>query len=306
MRIVFFGTSDFAVPALRAMADHVVLVVSQPDRPSGRGMQLRATPVKQAAIELGLPVEAPEKARNPEFVSMIRDFNADFLLVAAYGQILSLDLLNSARNGGINLHGSILPDYRGAAPIQRAIQDGKTETGVTLMQMDKGMDTGDSIAVAKVPILPDQTAGELFEILANSAAELIKDWAPRIASGDYPRTPQDLTAGSHAAKITKEECELQFEGDAQQEYNRYRAVSPFPGAFLMIGDQPMKLKEVRLGVSSAKPGEVIAVSPNLEIGFGTGSLLLHRVQPAGKKEVTGAEFANGMRLKVGDQIGRNI
>lgn len=305
MKVVLFGTSDFAVPALRAMAESVVLVVSQPDRPSGRGMQLRASPVKQAAIELGIPVETPLKARDPEFVASIRAIDADFLLVAAYGQILSLDLLNSAKQGGINLHGSILPDFRGAAPIQRAIQEGRTETGVTLMQMDKGMDTGDSIAVARIPILPDQTCGELFEILANAAADLITEWAPRISKGGYPRVPQDLTAGSHAPKVTKEECELKFELDAREAYDRFRAFTPFPGAFININDQQVKLREVRLGDASAESGEIIAISPNLVIGFANGSLEFRRLQPAGKKEVSGSEFANGMRLKVGDRLCRN-
>ena len=169
MRIVYFGTSDFAVPALRALAEHVVLVVSQPDRPTGRGMKLQSSPVKKLALELGLPVETPEKARTPEFVEQVAAIGADVHVVAAYGQILSVKLLETAKNGGINLHGSILPAYRGAAPIQRSILNGDHETGVTLMQMDKGMDTGDMIAVAKTPIGPDETYGELQTRLSEIA-----------------------------------------------------------------------------------------------------------------------------------------
>src|SRR5262249_18938452 len=151
----------FAVPALQELKDHISLVVTQPDRPSGRGMRMHSSPVKEAALEIGLPVETPEKSRAPEFVERLQSENADALVVASYGQILSQRVLDSAKRGGINLHGSILPKYRGAAPIQRAILDGEPETGITLMQMDKGMDSGDIIAIERTPIGSDETYGEL-------------------------------------------------------------------------------------------------------------------------------------------------
>jgi folate-dependent phosphoribosylglycinamide formyltransferase PurN len=207
MRLVFFGTAEFAVPALRAVAEQTVLAVSQPDRPSGRGMGLKASPVKLAAQELGLEVATPQKCRAPEFVEQLESLQADALIVAAYGQILSQSVLDSVRRGGINLHGSILPKYRGAAPIQRAILEGETQTGVTLMQMDRGMDTGDVIAISRTPIGPDETYGELQERLAETGAELLFEWLERIVAGDYPSDPcaqSDQSRGGTAFRASGE------------------------------------------------------------------------------------------------------
>ncbi len=318
MNLVFLGTSEFAVPALEALAPRVKLVVSQPDRPSGRGMSLKPSSVKLAAIKLGIPIVTPEKSRSPEFIAFIRgelkeadpswnpiggpvlQVRADAFVVAAYGQILSQAFLDSATRGGINIHGSILPKYRGAAPIQRAILSGETETGVTLMQMDKGMDTGDIIAISKTPIGPDETYGELQELLSHIGAELAKEWVPRIVAGDYPRQPQDNEQATHAPKITREETEIQFDRSAQDEYRRFRAFTPSPGTFVAVGGTKLKLTQVRLGEQSGKPGEVLSLSPDLCIAFTEGSLILKEVQPAGKPRMSGRDWANGMRLKVGD------
>ncbi|MBS1713818.1 MAG: methionyl-tRNA formyltransferase [Armatimonadetes bacterium] len=300
MRLVAFGTADFAVPALRAVAGSVVLVVSQPDRPSGRGLGLKPSPVKRAALELGLPVETPLKCRAPEFVERIAALDADALLVAAYGQILPRALLEAAKHGAVNLHGSVLPEYRGAAPIQRCILDGRTETGVTLMQMDVGMDTGDTIAVETVPIGPEDTAGHLFEVLAGLAGRMAATWMPRIVSGDYPRTPQDDTRATYAPKVTKEEAELRFEGDVRHEHSRYRAFTPFPGAFLILGSGHLRISQARLRPNlNPGPGLATVERGSLSVGFQGGSLELLEVQPQGKKRVSGAEFANGARLVTG-------
>lgn len=303
MRLIYFGTADFAAPALRAVADSVVLVVSQPDRPTGRGLKLQASPVKQAALELGLPVETPEKCRAPEFVERLRSEQADALLVAAYGQILSQSVLDSAKRGGINLHGSILPEYRGAAPIQRAILDGKTETGVTLMQMDKGMDTGDMIAIARTPIAPDETAGMLTPRLAEIAADLAKTWMPKIVAGDYPRTPQDSEHATMAPKVTKAEAEIRFERGAENEYNRFRAFTPAPGAYVLVGGTPVKLLELARAEGSGQPGTLLSLSPDPIFTFGESALGFVRVQPAGKAAMSGRDWVNGLRLKVGDRLG---
>jgi methionyl-tRNA formyltransferase len=302
MRIVFFGTSDFAVPALRAVSKHVVLVVSQPDRPHGRGLKLSPSPVKQCALELGIPVETPEKARDAEFIAQIQALDADFLLVASYGQILSVKLLESSKRGAINLHGSILPEYRGAAPIQRAILDGKTETGVTLMQMDKGMDTGDMIAIERMPITPDATAGDIFVELADLAGRMVGDWAGRITSGDYPRVPQDNDLATYAPKIEKAEAELSFERDAATEYNRFRAFTPAPGAFLNTKFGPLKISGAKFGDGNGTPGSVVSTSNGLEIAFLHGSILFELLQPAGKKAMDGKDFANGFRIRPGDDL----
>jgi methionyl-tRNA formyltransferase len=302
MKIVFFGSADFAVPALRQVAEHVVLVVTQPDRPSGRGHRMRPTPVKQIALDLGLPVEEPERCRAPEFVEWLRSLNADALLVAAYGQILSQAVLDSAVRGGINLHGSILPKYRGAAPIQRAILERETETGVTLMQMDKGMDTGDIIAIERTPIGPDETAGELQARLAEMAAGMAGEWLPRIASGNYLRTPQDPEAATLAPKVSKEEAELRFERDAEAEYARFRAFTPSPGPFIVVGGEPIRLRAMGRCAGDGRPGEILSTAPELVLAFGRGSLVFREVQPPAKKPVTGRDWANGLRLRVGDRL----
>jgi methionyl-tRNA formyltransferase len=277
-------------------------VVTQPDRPSGRGNRVQATPVKEAALQLGLPVEAPEKSRSPEFVERLRQEDADVLVVAAYGQILSQKVLDSARRGGINLHGSILPEYRGAAPIQRCIQDGRTETGVTLMQMDRGMDTGDMIDVARLAIDPDETYGELQDRLALVGAELAREWIPRIVAGDYSRTPQDHERATHAAKVEKAEAELRFERDARQEYDRFRAFTPTPGPFLVTNRGPVRLSVVRFTEGEGEPGTILRTSPELVVAFAGGALELRELQPEGKKRMSGKDFANGARLRPGDRL----
>lgn len=303
MKIVYFGTGEFAVPALTTCAPDVCLVVTQPDRPSGRGMKLQPSPVKLAALELGLQVETPERTRAPEFVERLRSENADFLLVASYGQILSQAVLDSARLGGINLHGSILPEYRGAAPIQRCILDGRKETGVSLMHMDKGMDTGDVVAIEKTPIGGDETYGELQLRLAEIAAQMARDSLPTILAGNAPRLAQDHALATLAPKVTKEEAELRFEREAQAEYDRFRAFTPAPGAFLRAGTGILKISDARFSTDSGKPGTVLAANPLLLVAFQNGALELRQVQPEGKKRMSGRDYANGARLRVGDRLG---
>lgn len=302
MSIVYFGTADFAVPALEAVSPEVALVVTQPDRPSGRGLKMQPSPVKRKAFELGLPVETPEKARDADFIERIERLSPDFLLVAAYGQILPPRLLESGKQGGINLHGSILPKYRGAAPIQRALLNGDAETGITLMQMDKGMDTGDIIDIRTLPILPDQTYGELQDRLSEMAAQMAAEWLPRLKQGVYSRTPQPSEGASIASKVTKDEAELRFTEPIESSYNRFRAFTPSPGAYLQT-----KFGRVRLaaahrapaGPTPAPPGTVHL--PDL-VAFSDGYLELVEVQPEGKKRMTGRDFFNGLRLRTGDVL----
>ncbi len=272
-----------------------MLVVTQPDRPSGRGMKLKASPVKLKALELGLPVESPEKARDPEFVEKIRALDADVLVVAAYGQILSTKLLESAKRGGINLHGSILPEYRGAAPIQRAIMDGRTETGVTLMQMDKGMDTGDIIDIRTTPIESTENYADLTHKLALIAADQIKDWLPRIVAGDYPRQAQNNELATHAAKIGPDERLIDWSTSATECLNRFRALSPSPGVFCYVDGVRVKLIECLLAEISGAPQTVLAIRP-LTVACANGSLILERLLPEGKKPMSGREFASLMGL----------
>lgn len=299
MSIVFFGTGIFAIPTLEAVRSHVSLVVTQPDRPAGRGMRPQPSPVKDRALELGLEVDTPESCRAPHFVDKVAALSPDFLLVAAYGQILPVQLLERAKHGGINLHGSILPKYRGAAPIQRAILAGEKETGVTLMQMAKGMDAGDVIAIHKTCIDPDETYGELQERLSKIAAQLAKGWLIRLAAGDYPRQAQKESEASLAPKVAKQEARLDFETNAREAYNRFRAFTPAPGAFLATKFGSVKLSKVRGATGAGVPGTVCL--PNL-VSFVDGGLELIEVQPEGKRRMSGKDFFNGVRLRNGDSL----
>jgi methionyl-tRNA formyltransferase len=299
MRLVFFGTGTFAVPALRALAPHVALVVAQPDRPSGRGMRLHPAPTKLAAQELGIPVETPEKSRAPEFVERLAAERADALVVGSYGQILSQRVLDAAARGGINLHGSILPKHRGAAPIQRCLLAGETTTGITLMQMDKGMDTGDVIAVETLDIGPDETYGDLQDRLAELAARMAQDWMPRVVAGDHPRTPQNDAEATLAPKVEKAEAELVPERPAKAEYDRFRAFTPTPGAFLRTSVGLLKVSRARLLDVNGEPGTVAALGEGCAVAFVGGALELLEVQPEGKKRMTGRDFANGGRPCLG-------
>jgi len=301
MRLIYFGTGSFALPALRALAEHVVLVVTQPDRPSGRGMKMQPSPAKALALELGIPCETPEKTRAPEFVQRLEALDADALVVASYGQILSQRVLDSARRGGINLHGSILPKYRGAAPIQRSILDREPDTGVTLMQMDRGMDTGDMIDIVKTPIGADETYGELQDRLAEIAAGMAVEWMPKIVAGDYVRTPQDSALATTAPKIEKAEAELSVLRAAETEYARFRAFTPAPGAYLRTPQGILKISQMRRGIGGGDPGTILATDP-LTVAFADGALELHEVQPEGKKRTTGRDYANGARLRTGSRL----
>jgi methionyl-tRNA formyltransferase len=301
VKVVYFGTSEFAVPPLEAVAPSVVLVVTQPDRPSGRGMRPSPSPVRVAAERLGLAVLAPERAREPGFVAHVASLGADLLLVVAYGQILRRPLLEAARQGAFNLHGSILPAYRGAAPIQRCILAGEGRTGVTLMRMDEGLDTGDMVAVAETPVGPDETAGELASRLADVGAALAAEWLPRLVAGDFPSTPQDHARATCAPKLEKEEGRLDPMRPARGEYDRFRAFTPNPGASIAGPDGAvLRILEARLLPGcEAPPGVVAATRPELVVGFVEGGLRLVRVQAPGKRPVAGAEFANGARLAPG-------
>jgi len=303
MRLAYFGTSEFAVPALRALAAHIELIVTQPSRPTGRGNRLQPTPVGQVANELAIPLQSPVRAREPEFVERIESAGFDALVVASYGQILSERLLAAAARGGINLHASILPKYRGAAPIARAILAGEAVTGVTLMQMDKGMDTGDMIATKEVAIGSDETAGELEGRLALVAAELATEWMPRICAGDFERAAQNNDEATLAPKIERGEGRIDFGESAVTAYQRFRAFTPKPGAFVSTSKGDLKILCCRLGTGLGPQGTVLGFgNQGIEVCFSTGSLVMTLVQPAGKTPISGNDFANGRRLKVGSRL----
>ena len=302
MRLVYFGTSAFAVPALQRLRDHVVLVVTQPDRPRGRGMELRRSDVNNAGKTFGLPVETPEKSRDKAFVERLKELAPDAFVVASYGQILSKALLAVPARGSVNLHASLLPKYRGAAPIQHAVLNGDAETGVTVMMRDEGMATGDVVAMKATPIGQGETAGELHDRLALIAADLAAEWVPKIVAGGFPRAPQDQEKATYAPKVTKADAELSFDRDARAEFDRYRAFTPAPGAWTNTAHGVLKLKKLSSAShfsAGAAPGTVLSTRP-FEVAFGQGSLVFESVQPEGRRAVSGEDFANGARLAVGD------
>lgn len=302
MKLVYFGTAEFAVPTLERLAAHVQLVVTQPDRASGRGLRLQPSPVKRVAQDLDIDVWEPESCRASEFIDLVETLGADALLVAAYGQILPQRLLAAARQGAFNLHGSVLPNLRGAAPIQRSVLQGLTETGVTLIQMDRGMDSGDIVAVQRTPIGPDETYGELASRLAEIAAKMAQEWMPRIVAGDFSRTAQRHDEATYAPKIERSETEMSFFRSAEEEYRRQRAFTPSPGARLITVAGPLKIARARFAQGSGTPGEVLQVSPELAVAFQTGALQLSQVQPSGRPSMSGREYANGQRLRPGSML----
>ncbi|MDQ2985792.1 MAG: methionyl-tRNA formyltransferase [Armatimonadota bacterium] len=303
MRLAFFGTSAFAVPALLSLADHVDLVVTQPRRPSGRGNKLLPTPVGEAAAQLGIDTLSPEKAKEESFVEVIEARAFDAMVVASYGQILSGRLLAASKRGGINLHASLLPQYRGAAPINHAILAGDTESGVTLMQMDRGMDTGDIIAQETIPIGTDETVGDLEMRLATLAAEMAAAWMPKIVSGDYSRVPQDHALATIAPKIKIADMLISFDESAETAYLRYRAFTPKPGARVTASGGRIKILRCRLGSEVGDPGTLLERHDSgIEVAFATGSLILESLQPDNKGPVSGNDYANGRRLVKGDRL----
>lgn len=259
------------------------------------------------ALEFGLPVEAPVKARDLDFIYKIVSLRPDALLVAAYGQILPEALLESALRGGINLHGSLLPKYRGAAPIAHAILNGEKETGVTLMQMDKGMDSGDIIAMVRTEIREDETCGELEKRLARLAAELSVEWMPRIVRGEYPRTPQDHSQATFAPKVGREDARLSPKMGVEEAYRRFRAFTPKPGAWLQTRWGVLFIRQARLSAElCSPPGTLGFTGGGVCLGFQGGGLELLQVQEEGRRVVSGWDWVNGRHLKGGDVIVENI
>lgn len=319
MRVVFMGTPEFSVPTLKALVEaghEVVLAVSQPDRPAGRGLAARPTPVKKAALALGVPVAQFESLKELEFRKRIEEVEPDAIAVAAYGKILPKWLLDAPRFGCLNVHASLLPKYRGAAPIQRALMNGEKETGVTIMKMDEGMDTGDVLLVKKVAVGPDTTAGELSTELANAGAKAMAEALDLLARGEAKFSPQNHAAATYAPKIEKEEAEIDWAKPCAEIKNLVRALNPSPGAF--TGIRGMRVKVFRVGeatprdfeaaaVGALEPGTIAALDPDgnpITLCAG-GVLSLLEVQPAGKRPMSGAEFVRGRYAAVGDRFGHD-
>lgn len=309
MRAVFFGTPEISVPSLDALASmfEVVGVVCQPDRPAGRGMQLRAPAVKARALELGLDVYQPEKVRDGSLVRYLQERSPDFALVIAYGRILDERVLAAPRLGCVNLHASLLPLYRGAAPIQRALIDGQPETGVCLMQMDAGMDTGPVLATHRLPITDGDDAGSLFDKLALLAAEVTRVELPRFVAGELQPAPQDHARATHAPPIERSDTWLDPAMPAEALVNRVRGLSPRPGARIEIhrGDEPPRM--LRVARAHAEPGELpvgrVQISGGrLLVGTGRGLFSIDEAQLEGRKQLPARDLLSGRALQEGDLL----
>ncbi len=309
-RAVFFGSPAFAVPSLDALAEvaEVVAVVCQPDRPAGRGLALTPPAVKVRATARGLPVVQPTTLRTGEVAAWLREQRADVALVVAYGRILPRDVLDAPRLGCVNVHASLLPKYRGAAPITWAVVRGEPETGVTLMKLDEGMDTGPTFARVATPIGPDETAGELGERLATLGADAVRAWLPRYLAGAVTLEPQDGARATTAPLLGKDDGRIDWTRPARAVHDHVRGMSPWPGASTRLRGKTVKVLATRVVEGSregAGPGAVLVADKSrvlVACGAG-GSVELSRVQLEGKRAIAGAEWAMGRGVAEGDALG---
>jgi methionyl-tRNA formyltransferase len=310
MRLVFMGTAEFAVPSLQnlILSGHdIPLVVTQPDRPAGRGKRLTPTPVKVLADEYGLTVIQPESIRTPDFERIIKDLNPEVIVVVAYGKILPENILNLPLRGCINVHGSILPAYRGAAPVQRAIMAGEKTVGVSTMYMDKSMDTGDVSLQQTIELDGDEDYGETILRLSRVGADLLLETLEQIEWGINPRKPQDNAHATYAPPLTAEDELIKWEMNSQNIKNQIRGLSPDPGAYTRLNGDKLKIfKAQTVENVSGLPGEVISIVPHqgFVVGTGRGGLLVLEVQKAGKRRISAADFLKGSKLREGDRLGR--
>lgn len=307
IKIVFMGSPEFALPSLRALAGandyEVVGVVTQPDRASGRGREVKMPPVKTLALELGIPIMQPEKLRAPEAMQQLKLWSPDLVVVAAFGQILKQDVLDLPRHGCLNVHASLLPRWRGAAPINAAILHGDEETGVTIMKMDAGLDTGAMLAKKSMRLPPDGTAGTVTSTLSRLGADLLIETLPRWLAGEIQPTPQDDALSTYAPMLKKVDGRLDFSRDVNELERQVRALNPWPGAFMEFDGTMLKIHRARVGqivnLSHYEVGQRLTQANQPAVGARGGVLILDEVQPAGKKSMSGKSFLSGARNWVG-------
>jgi methionyl-tRNA formyltransferase len=307
LRVVFFGSPEFAVPSLAAVAarHQVVTVVSQPDRPAGRGKHLTAPPVKELALKLGLPVQQPTTLRTPDFVEGLAALRPDLFVVVAYGRILPVSVLEVPRLGPWNVHGSLLPRYRGAAPIQWSIIRGESKTGICIMRMEAGLDTGPVAASAETPIGDTDTAGTLAVRLSELGAGLLVETIPRIVDGSAIVIPQDHTQATLAPPLKKEDGWLDFSAPAREVSARARGVDPWPGPTAMLDGEPIKLFAPRVVAGQGAPGTIIgAGADGLVVACGSGALAFGELQLPGRKRLPVGAVLAGRPIPVGTALAR--
>ena len=291
------GSPEFALPGLRALAQNyqVVGVVTQPDRASGRGREIKMPPVKTLALELAIPVMQPEKLRAPEATEQMRKWSPDLIVVAAFGQILKKDVLDLPRFGCINVHASLLPRWRGAAPINAAILHGDKETGVTIMKMDVGLDTGPMLAKRSIRLSRDATAGSVTETLSHLGADLLIETLPDYLSGKIIPQPQPEQGASYAPMLKKEEGKLDFTRDVHELERQVRAFNPWPGTFMDFDGAFLKIHKAHVEKGNAPAGQRLILQDQPAVGARDGLLILDEVQPAGKRSMSGKSFLGGAR-----------
>ena len=311
MKIVFMGTPDFAVDALEAIiqAGHeITCVVTQPDKPKGRGKEMQFPPVKECAIQHNLPVFQPVKIKTPEAIETLKTYDADIYVVAAFGQILSQEILDMPKYGCVNIHASLLPKYRGSAPIQWAIINGETETGVTIQQMNAGVDTGDILCKAIVPIAAKETGASLFDKLSEAGAKLIVEALKQIEAGTLIAEPQDDSQATHAKMLTKSLGHIDWTQSAVTIERLIRGLNSWPSAYTSLRGKTLKIWEADVAedVQEQKgtPGTVIGVTKDaIVVQTGEGALQLSNIQLEGKKRMTVKDFLLGYKVESGEQLG---
>lgn len=312
MRVVFMGSPDFAVPALRALIDHheVVLVVTQPDKRAGRGKRMAAPPVKEVAVAAGIPVVQPKSARKRDFAATLRETGAELGVVVAYGKILPKRVLEAFPRGCVNIHGSLLPKYRGAAPIQWAVIRGERETGVTIMQLDEGMDTGPILLTRTMAMEPGETSGSLFQRMAPIGAEALLDALDGLEQGTITPIAQDHDAATYAPMLEKHHGIIDWTKSAHEVAGLINGVDPWPGAETRHGDQRLKLYGARAldeqeGVAG-RPGEVLGVDKSgLRVACGPGVCLINALQAPGRRRLLVKAFTSGRPIPLGTVLGES-
>ena len=310
MKILFMGTPDFALFSLRALVEageNIIGVVTQPDKPKGRGYTLTPPPVKVYATEQGIPVYQPNTLRGEEFANLLAELSPDLIIVVAYGKILPANVLEFPKYGCINVHGSILPAYRGAAPMQRAIMEGQRETGITTQMMADGIDTGDILLIGKVTIQENDNFETIHDKLGECGANTLLDTLKELRAGTLTRTKQDDSLATYAAKIEKSDCLIDFTKSASEVHNQIRGLSPIPLAFTYTPDGKM-LKVTATEVAKregtlAPAGTVLSLNGGkIEVACGVGSVFILSVLPEGKKRMAASDFINGRKIAVGDVL----
>lgn len=310
MKIVFFGTPEFAIPSLEqllARSHEIALVVAQPDRPAGRGMRVQSPPTVELARERNLPVSQPASVRKEEFLESIRALQPELAVVIAYGKLLPASLLGIPKHGFLNVHASLLPRYRGAAPIQRAIEAGERETGVTIMRVDEELDHGPILGIERIQIGPDEHAASLSARLGGAGGQLLANVIDRLVRGEVDEAEQEHPRATYAAKIRKEEGRVDWNFSSRTIYDRFRAFDPWPGTFFETdferAAETVKLASIAPELLAGPPGEILAsTDSSIIVACGQGSLRIDRLQRAGKRPVDAVTYLRSRNLSVGDSL----